>query len=149
MSPDITEYLISLITMGGFVVGLGAVTVIDSVGLFGRTSGYWTKTAIRVHKITRWLIWLGYLAVIFGKILAASYTPQLISAYDFYLIVIIGLNALFLFFYVSPYLIKREKNGLDEELLPQNFQNRVMIFFIISFLSWWSLFLLTIYNLTA
>jgi hypothetical protein len=55
--------------LAGFVVGLGAVTVIDLHGFLGRKSSYWTEATTRTHKVTKPLIWLGLsLAVIGGAI---------------------------------------------------------------------------------
>jgi hypothetical protein len=41
----------------GYIVGLGAVTVIDLHGFLGRKSAYWTEATTRTHKITKPLIW--------------------------------------------------------------------------------------------
>jgi predicted cobalt transporter CbtA len=60
------------------------------------------------------------------------------------------LNGLFLSFVVSPFLLKKEKEGKDGELLPQSLQNKIIVSFIISALFWWSsLFLLVVYILES
>ncbi len=45
--------------LAGFVIGLGAVTVIDLHGFLGRRSAYWTEATTRTHKVTKPLIWAG------------------------------------------------------------------------------------------
>jgi hypothetical protein len=41
------------IHLAGFVIGLGAVTVIDLHGFLGRKSPYWTEATTRTHKVTK------------------------------------------------------------------------------------------------
>jgi hypothetical protein len=125
--------------ISGYIIGLGAVTVIDTLGFLGRKSSYWTETTIRAHKVTKPLIWLGIFLILIGSYFYKNLNPYLIY---FYLVLI--LNGLFLSFYVSPILLEREKSGKGKELLPKNLQIKITISFIISFLTWWgSLFLLT------
>jgi len=58
------------------------------------------------------------------------------------------LNGTFLSFKVSPYLLKREREGNDKELLPQSWQNKIMVSLIVSDIGWWGgLFLLVLYIL--
>ena len=47
------------IILAGFIIGLGAVTVIDIHGFLGRRSNYWTEATTRTHKVTKPLIWIG------------------------------------------------------------------------------------------
>ncbi|MDO8659167.1 MAG: hypothetical protein Q7K54_01055 [Candidatus Parcubacteria bacterium] len=47
--------------ISGFIVGLGAVTVIDIHGFLGRKSSYWTEATTRTHKVTKPMIWVGIL----------------------------------------------------------------------------------------
>ena len=54
------------ILFAGFIIGLGAVTVIDLHGFLGRTSTYWTEATTRTHKVTKPLIWAGMFLVIIG-----------------------------------------------------------------------------------
>ncbi len=42
--------------IAGFVIGLGAVTVVDIHGFLGRTSAYWTEATTRTHKVTKPMI---------------------------------------------------------------------------------------------
>ena len=54
--------------LAGFIIGIGAVTVIDIHGLLGRKSAYWTEATIRTHKVTKPLIWLGTLLAWVGGV---------------------------------------------------------------------------------
>lgn len=47
------------------------------------------------------------------------------------------LNGLFLSFVVSPFLLKQEKEGNEDKILPQSLQNKIIISFIFSFITWW------------
>jgi hypothetical protein len=133
--------LIIFITIAGFVVGLGAVIVIDWCGFLGRTSPYWSETTIRVHKVTKPLIWLGTLLIILGTSLMYRYT-MITRAETLLRFAIIGamvLNGCFLSFIVSPYLLRLEKEGRAKELLPKGLQIKIMVSFVVSFTSWWGL----------
>jgi len=48
------------------------------------------------------------------------------------------LNGLFLSFYVSPILLKKEKEGKEKELLSVSLQTKITISFLISIIGWWS-----------
>lgn len=121
----------------GYIVGLGAVTVIDLLGFLGRKSSYWTETTIRTHKVTKPLIWVGLFLVLTG-----GYFYQKIPIYLIYIFIVLVLNGIFLSFYVSPILLEREKKGKQKELLPNSLQIKITISFIISFLGWWGSLLL-------
>jgi len=131
----------------GFVIGLGAVTVIDIHGFLGRRSAYWTDATIRTHKVTKPLIWIGIFLVIIGS--AILYRNEVTSPIPLYHAIIFGvliLNGLFLSFYVSPFLLRREREGKQTELLPRTLQNKIVASFIISDLGWWGgLALLVVY----
>ncbi len=133
--------------IAGFIIGLGAVTVIDLHGFLGRTSSYWTEATIRTHKITKPLIWIGMFLAIIGGIITYRDTGFSGTAlvHTFIAIVLI-LNGCFLSFWVSPQLLKREKEGKAHEILPSNLQNKIAVSFVISVIGWWgSLFLLVWY----
>jgi len=133
------EILGFFLVISGYIIGLGAVTVIDTLGFLGRKSSYWTETTIRTHKVTKPLIWLGIFLILIGSYFYKNLNPTLIY---FYLVLI--LNGLFLSFYVSPILLEREKRGKEKELLPKNLQLKIVISFIFSFIGWWgSLILFT------
>lgn len=129
-------YLFLIIT--GYIIGLGAVTVIDLHGFLGRHSSYWTEATTRTHKITKPLIWIGTLLVLGAGLLwydslGASYTMVLHGVVFFALVV----NGIFLSFGVSPFLLQREREGRQSELLPRSWQRNITISFIISFVGWW------------
>jgi hypothetical protein len=130
--------------MAGFVVGLGAVTVIDVHGFLGRHSSYWTESTIRAHKVTKPLIWLGLLLLLIGG--AITYRDSWLSGVAFYqviLVLILVLNGLFLTFYISPKLLAQEQDGRIAEPLSVGLRNKIALSFGISFLGWWgALFLL-------
>lgn len=127
------------ITFAGFIVGLGAVTVIDLHGFLGRKSGYWTQATIRTHKVTKPLIWFGMVLALAGST-ALYWQDGLTSLHGVQLIiaVVLILNGCFLSFWISPRLLERERQGKDQELLPKNWQIAITGSFIISFLGWWS-----------
>jgi hypothetical protein len=132
------QFLGLFLLIAGFVIGLGAVTVIDLHGFLGRRSAYWTEATTRTHKVTKPLIWVGMaLAFVGGFIfyrdagLTAVTVTHLISA------AVMVLNGIFLSFSASPFLLKREQEGRSAELLPSAWQIKIAISFIISFVSWW------------
>lgn len=60
------DFIGLFILITGFVIGLGAVTVIDIHGFLGRKSAYWTEATTRTHKVTKPLIWIGIILAIVG-----------------------------------------------------------------------------------
>ena len=135
--------------MAGFIIGLGAVTVIDLHGFLGRKSPYWTEATTRTHKVTKPLIWIGLLLAIIGGLITYRKSGLSgVASVQFFIAIFLVFNGLFLSFRVSPFLLKREKEGRADELLPASLQVKIIISFIISFLGWWSgLFLLVCYLL--
>lgn len=135
----ITLNFIGLFLMiAGFIIGLGAVTVIDIHGFLGRKSSYWTMATIRTHKVTKPMIWVGtILAIIGGFILYRNVPIASVPLYHAIIAIILILNGLFLSFYVSPFLLKMESEGRAGELLPQALQNKIMVSLIISDIGWW------------
>lgn len=137
------------ILLAGFVIGLGAVTVIDIHGFLGRTSNYWTEATTRTHKVTKPLIWIGItLALIGGSILYRHEPFAGIPLIHTIIACILIVNGLFLSFKVSPFLLAREKEGHADELLPSSWQHKIIVSLIISDIGWWGgLFLLVVYLL--
>lgn len=135
------------IFIAGFIIGLGAVTVIDTLGFLGRKSSYWTEATIRSHKVTKVLIWLGMILAIIGGFI--FYQGESLSGIPLAHLILAGvllLNGCFLSFYVSPYLIRQEKEGRSKELLPKQLQNKITVSFFVSLIGWWgSVALLVIY----
>jgi len=139
------------IFLAGFIIGLGAVTVIDLHGFLSRKSHYWTEATTRTHKVTKPLIWVGLLLVIIGALITYRKIGLIgIPLCQAIIGIFLVINGLFLSFRVSPFLLKREKEGRSGELLPSSWQVKITISFIISFLGWWSaLFLLVWYLLVS
>lgn len=137
------------IFLAGFVIGLGAVTVIDLHGFMGRKSSYWTEATTRTHKITKPLIWLGTsLAIIGGVILYRAESFVGIPLWHALIAVVLIGNGLFLSFKVSPFLLQREREGKSATLLPTSWQRKIMASLIVSDIGWWGgLFLLVVYVL--
>lgn len=143
----IINYFATLLIYMGFILGLGAVTVIDIHGFLGRKSLYWTKATIQTHKVTKLLIWAGTFLKLLG-ISAYCYFNGLTTLWAVTLLIlfILVLNGLFLSFYISPLLVKQERESTIT-LLPEAIQNKIFISFIVSFTGWWSNFLLITYLL--
>lgn len=141
------DFIGLFIFISGFVIGLGAVTVIDLHGFLGRKSSYWTEATIRTHKITKPMIWAGiFLAFIGGLIFYRNEPFFIIPFIQLIIGIILILNGLFLSFRVSPFLLKREKQGKSKELLSISWQRKILISLIISDIGWWgALFLLVFY----
>lgn len=133
--------------LAGFVIGLGAVTVIDIHGFLGRTSSYWTEATTRTHKVTKPMIWAGIiLACIGGLIFYRTQSFSGIPLFHALIALALTINGYFLSFKVSPFLLKRETEGRSGELLPASWQKKIMVSLIVSDLGWWGgLFLLAIY----
>ncbi len=138
--------------LAGFIIGLGAVTVIDLNGFLGIRSVYWTETTIRVHKVTKPLIWLGiFLAILGGSIFYSNNPFSPIIVVQGFLAFLLCLNGCFLSFYISPLLLKKEKKEKGHiTLLSSSLQAKIAVSFVISFVGWWSsLLLLILYLLTT
>lgn len=140
------DFIGLFILLAGFIIGLGAVTVIDIHGFLGRKSSYWTEATTRTHKVTKPLIWLGtILAIIGGTIFYRNEAFSGVLLYHTLIACVLVLNGLFLSFYVSPFLLKREREGKQTELLPASLQNKIIISLIISDIGWWGGLLLLVY----
>lgn len=137
------------VMLSGFVIGLGAVTVIDIHGFLGRTSPYWTETTIRVHKVTKPLIWIGMTLAVLGGVLFYQEVPlRGIPLWHALLAVVAVSNGIFLSFVVSPELLRREARGDARKLLPMVLQRKIAVSFLISFASWWGSLALLVRFLT-
>ncbi len=145
---NFVDFLGLFIFMAGFVIGLGAVTVIDLHGFLGRKSAYWTEAATRTHKVTKPLIWLGiFLVVVGGLIFYRGAYGETIPQLQALIVVVLILNGLFLSFSVSPFLLEREKQGKSAELLPVSWQRKIMVGLLFSDLGWWGGLALLVYYL--
>lgn len=141
------EFLGLFIHLAGFVIGLGAVTVIDLHGFLGRKSSYWTEATTRTHKVTKPLIWLGMTLAIIGAWLFHSHRGWTFSlAVQAVIAIVLVVNGLFLSLHVSPFLLRRELEGRASELLPVDMQKKIALAFLLSFAGWWGALLLTVYQ---
>ncbi|MEX0918490.1 MAG: hypothetical protein WDZ85_00760 [Candidatus Paceibacterota bacterium] len=142
------DFIGLFVLIAGFIIGLGAVTVIDLHGFLGRKSSYWTEATIRTHKVTKPLIWLGLgLVIVGGLIFYRNAGFSGIPLYQAIIALVLVLNGLFLSFYVSPFLLAREQAGRQQELLPRSLQNKITVSLIISDIGWWGGLGLLIYYL--
>lgn len=131
--------------LAGFVIGLGAVTVIDLHGFLGRNSQYWTEATIRTHKVTKPLIWLGIvLVMIGGALFFREYYGDMIPRVELLLYILLIVNGCFLSFWVSPRLLEREAVGKAQELLPAVWQRLITVSFLFSVIGWWGSLVLTV-----
>ena len=138
------------ILISGFAIGLGAVTVIDIHGFLARKSAYWTEATTRTHKVTKPLIWAGViLAIIGGMILYRNEPFSGIPMYHAVIACVMILNGIFLSFYVSPFLLRKEREDKQRELLPASLQNKITVSLLISDIGWWGGLLLLVVYLTG
>ncbi len=137
-----SEVLSLFVLLAGFVIGLGAVTVIDIHGFLGRKSEYWTLATTRTHKVTKPLIWLGILLHLVGLYLVFGFADLGVVGLMYAIDGVLIFNGLFLTFGVSRYLLRREAKGQSEKLLPFSWQWKITVSFLISFFGWWGNLLL-------
>lgn len=138
-SINVVDFVALFLLFSGFIVGLGAVTVIDLHGFLGRTSTYWTEATIRTHKVTKPLIWIGMsLATIGGCLFYRNQGFSVPAQIHAILALILLTNGSFLSFRVSPFLLQREQEGQAAVCLPENWQRKIFVSFLISFFGWWS-----------
>lgn len=142
----VLDFIGLFVLIAGFVIGLGAVTVIDLHGFLGRKSAYWAEATTRTHKVTKPMIWMGILLAIIGGVIFFRNDPFIgipmyLAAIAFVLIV----NGIFLSFRVSPYLLQREKEGKAGALMPEIWQRKIMVSLIFSDLGWWGGLVLVVY----
>jgi hypothetical protein len=126
------------ILLAGNVIGLGAVIVVDLHVFLGRRSRYWAETAIRVHKVTKPLIWMGIaLVLIGGAIFYRGNYSAVIPLVQAVVVLLLILNRLFLTYRVSPFLLAREEEDRAGELLSASWQRKMAAASIVSIVGWW------------
>ncbi len=144
----LTDFIGLFILIAGYVVGLGAVTVIDIHGFLGRKSEYWTEATTRTHKVTKPMIWAGIGLVVIGGII--FFRNEAFVGIPMYLLILVALlilNGLFLSFSVSPYILRKEKEGRSGELLPPSWQRKIAISLVFSDIGWWGSLVLVVWHL--
>lgn len=145
---DILNFIGLFIFLSGFIIGLGAVTVIDIHGFLGRKSPYWSEATTRTHKVTKPLIWIGMLLAIIGGILFYRNEPFTgVPLMHALIAAVLIVNGTFLSFRVSPFLLRQEKAGKSRTLLPNTLQRKIMVSMIISDLGWWGGLCLLVFQL--
>lgn len=144
------DFIGLFVLIAGFIIGLGAVTVIDIHGFLGRKSTYWTEATTRTHKVTKPMIWAGItLAIIGGIVFYRNAEFKGIPFIHLLIAIALIINGYFLSFKVSPFLLQREKEGKSGELLPKSWQNKIIASLIVSDIGWWGgLVLLVLYILS-
>lgn len=146
----LTDFIGLFFLLAGFVIGLGAVTVIDLHGFLGRKSRYWTEATTRTHKVTKPMIWAGIsLAILGGGIFFRNEPFSGIPAYLSLIALVLIANGFFLSFRVSPYLLQKEKAGKADELLPKTWQRKIVVSLLFSDLGWWSALAIVAYSLVT
>jgi len=146
----LTDFIGLFILIAGYVIGLGAVTVIDIHGFLGRKSEYWTEATTRTHKVTKPMIWTGISLVLVGGIIFFRNEAFVgIPMYVSISVALLILNGLFLSFSVSPYILRKEKEGTSGELLPRSWQNKIAISLIFSDIGWWGSLALVVWHLLS
>ncbi|HEY8109104.1 MAG TPA: hypothetical protein VIF43_03785 [Patescibacteria group bacterium] len=143
------DFLALFMLLAGYVIGLGAVNVIDLHIFLGRRSRYWAETTIRVHKVTKPLVWLGIaLVIIGGAIFYRDDYGAVVPLVQAAVVLLLILNRLFLTYRVSPFLLAREEEDRAGELLSVSWQRKMAAASIVSMVGWWgSLALLVWYVL--
>lgn len=146
----ILDFVGLFLLIAGFVIGLGAVTVIDLHGFLGRKSHYWTEATTRTHKVTKPMIWAGItLAVVGGTLFYRNASFAGIPLSLACIAVVLVINGIFLSFSVSPYLLQKEKEGKASELLPPSWQRKIMVSLLFSDLGWWGALALVVYSIVS
>ncbi len=142
------DFIGLFVLLAGYIIGLGAVTVIDLHGFLGRKSAYWTEATTRTHKVTKPMIWTGIILASVGGAIFFRNEPFLgTPMYLSIIAIVLILNGIFLSFSVSPYLLQKEKEGKSAELLPQSWQNKIMVSLIFSDLGWWGSLAMVAYHI--
>lgn len=133
------QLLALFLTLAGYCVGLGAVTVIDFHAWLGRTSCYWKEASTRTHKVTKPLIWTGLILAVIGSTLL--YAPE---GWTWNTVLQAGIaavliaNGLYLSLAVSPRLLQQERQGRADQLLDARLQRIIFWSFTLSWICWWS-----------
>lgn len=127
------------LTLAGYCIGLGAVTVIEFHAWLGRQSCYWKEATTRTHKVTKPLIWAGLVMATVGSVILYGPEPFTwnIQA-QLAVLIILALNGLYLSVTISPRLLEQERQGKAEELLDARLQRVIFWSFILSWICWWA-----------
>lgn len=139
----------AFVWMAGVVIGLGAVSVIETLGFLGQRSSYWTEATIRTHKVTKPLIWLGLgIAVAGGAWYYSLVSEPILPFVHLGLLLLMILNGSYLSFWISPRLLERERQGKSTQLLPKSWKTMITLSFFVSILTWWTALFLAMVVIT-
>ena len=133
------EFLFWLVHFVGIIIGLGAVTVIDSLGFRSRKSLALTQVTIEAHHTTKALIWLGSFLVLISWLFL--FDGSSLAIWKSILLMVLVLNGCFLSFIISPCL---DSLRGKKKLLSKDLQRKIRISMLISFFSWWTFVVLTL-----
>ena len=136
---DVFRSIGIFVYLAGFVLGIGSSTVIGFLGLLARKSHYWTLTAVRAPKVTKFLVWVGMCVSVFGFML--FYADEGFDSFTIghlSLFVILIINGLVFSYVISPMLNQKDDEGKDSALLDKNWQVRITVSYLISFICWWA-----------
>ncbi len=134
--------------LSGLIIGLGAVTVADMLGMLGKKSPYWCEVFVKTHPVTKALVWLGIFAGILGALIFYR-EKGLYGAAILQLIIFIPLllNALYFSLRLNPALEKLIEKPGKKITMPPKLQQKVTASQVISVLTWWSEVFLTVWHL--
>jgi len=131
--------IFEFIHLAGIIIGLGAVTVIDTMGFVSRKSKEWTQVTIKAHHVTKPLIWVGTLLMLLSWLFL--YSGGYLEIVKSVIIGILIVNGMFLSFYISPRL---DQLYGKKTLIPSRLQLMITGSFLVSFTGWWILVYLTV-----
>lgn len=145
MEIPLNQFTLLFFHIAGIIVGLGAVTVIDTIGFLSRKSKSWTQIAVKGHHVTKLLIWIGTILLlvtwIFMLLTIKNLDFKIIKSL---LIIVLLLNGSFLSLYVSPRVDEFKNKNV---LFSKELQSKTIVSMVVSFLSWWSFVIFTIIQL--
>lgn len=141
------DHVFLVVVIIGYIIGLGATTVIDMLGLLGVKSTYWTTITIATHKITKPLILIGAFIKLVGDIFLLNNGIIKLESLYWIFSCILYINGLILSLVISPILLKLEKEHTKPFLLPNKLQLIIALQFVISAICWWGSLLLLLFNL--
>jgi hypothetical protein len=147
MEAQINHLAILFFHIAGIVIGLGAVTVIDTMGFLSKKSKYWVQVTVRAHHVTKPLIWIGTGIVTITWILMLFFLKNLeFKVLKSLIIIILILNGIFLSFHVSSRVDKLKDKKV---FFPKDLQIKTIFSMVISFISWWSFVLVTLIQILS
>ncbi len=131
--------LVIFFHFAGIIIGLGAVTIIDTFGLFYKDSKKKIQLIKNANQITTPLVLVGFALMILTWIFL--YSGSLVSIYKSALMLILLANGTFLYFYLNPRINKLPKGRTQ---IPKKLVNKMRLNRAISFIAWWTLVAITI-----